>query len=238
MENSKSKLKLIINIFSWIIIIFAACVMIFTIVTVSVFNRNDRSMFGYKFYIVKTDSMSLSENNKDLDVHFNAGDIVIIKKVKQFSVLEAGDIIAFLSTNSDSYGETITHMIKEVRYNDEGKLLGYVTYGTNTGTEDAALVTPEFVLGEYKGKLVTIGYIFAFLKTTPGYIVCILMPFALLIGFNGYKCVKLFRKYKGEQMESIKKEREELEKERKQAQEMMKELQALKEQLEKKNQEK
>ena len=237
MENSKSKLKLIINIFSWIIIIFAACVMIFTIVTVSVFNRNDRSMFGYIFYIVKTDSMSLSENNKDLDVHFNAGDIVIIKKVKQFSVLEAGDIIAFLSTNSDSYGETITHMIKEVRYNDEGKLLGYVTYGTNTGTEDAALVTPEFVLGEYKGKLVTIGYIFAFLKTTPGYIVCILMPFALLIGFNGYKCVKLFRKYKGEQMDSIKKEREELEKERKLAQEMMKELQALKEQIEKKNQE-
>ena len=237
MENSKSKLKLIINIFSWIIIIFAACVMIFTIVTVSVFNRNDRSMFGYKFYIVKTDSMSLSENNKDLDVHFNAGDIVIIKKVKQFSTLEAGDVIAFLSTNSDSYGETITHMIKEVRYNDEGKLLGYVTYGTNTGTEDAALVTPEFVLGEYKGKLVTIGYIFAFLKTTPGYIVCILVPFALLIGFNGYKCVKLFRKYKGEQMDSIKKEREELEKERKQAQEMMKELQALKEQLEKKNQE-
>ena len=53
----------------------------------------------------------------------------------------------------------------------------------------------------------------------------------LLILMQGLNTVKLFRKYKKEQMEEMTAEREKLEEERKQTAEMMKELQALKEQL-------
>ena len=48
---------------------------------------------------------------------------------------------------------------------------------------------------------------------------------------QGLNTVKLFKKYKKEQMEEMVAEREKLEEERKQTAEMMKELQALKEQL-------
>ena len=232
--TAKKILNIALKVVTWLLVAFTVFMMIFTIVTVTTVDRNDRSIFGVKFYIVQTDSMSLSENNKDMDVHFNAGDIVIIKNVEDPRALQAGDVIAFMSTNSVSYGETVTHMIREVKKTEDGKVLGYVTYGTNTGTDDEALVEPEYVLGIYSGKLPGVGNFFAFVKSTPGYIVCILVPFLLLILYNGVNVIRLFRKYKREQMEAMQAERDKIEEERAEAQRMMQELLALKAQLDKK----
>lgn len=69
------------------------------------------------------------------------------------------------------------------------------------------------------------------MKTTPGYILCILVPFLLLIGYNGLNCIMLFRRYKRKQMEELQAEKEKIAEERRQSAEMMKELQALREQL-------
>lgn len=233
--TAKKILNIALKVVTWLLVAFTVFMMIFTIVTVTTVDRNDRSIFGVKFYIVQTDSMSLSENNKDMDVHFNAGDIVIIKNVDDPRALQAGDVIAFMSTNSVSYGETVTHMIREVKKTEDGKVLGYVTYGTNTGTDDEALVEPEYVLGAYSGKLPGIGNFFAFVKSTPGYIVCILVPFLLLILYNGVNVIRLFRKYKREQMADMQAEKEKLEAERAENQRMMQELLALKAQLDQKN---
>jgi len=233
--TAKKILNIALKVVTWLLVAFTVFMMIFTVVTVTTVDRNDRSIFGVKFYIVQTDSMSLSENNKDMDVHFNAGDIVIIKNVDDPRALQAGDVIAFMSTNSVSYGETVTHMIREVRKTEDGKVLGYVTYGTNTGTDDEALVEPEYVLGAYSGKLPGVGNFFAFVKSTPGYIVCILVPFLLLILYNGVNVIRLFRKYKREQMEAMQAEKDKLEAERAENQRMMQELLALKAQLDKKD---
>lgn len=232
--TAKKILNIALKVVTWLLVAFTVFMMIFTIVTVKTVDRNDRSIFGVKFYIVQTDSMSKSELNADMDVHFNAGDIVIIKDVKDRSGLQAGDIIAFMSTNSTSYGETVTHMIREVKTNSEGKVLGYVTYGTNTGVNDEALVEPEYILGAYFGKLPGVGNFFAFVKSTPGYIVCILVPFLLLILYNGVNIIRLFRKYKREQMEKMQAEKDKLDAERAENQRMMQELLALKAQLDKK----
>lgn len=231
----KKVMNILLKVVTWLLVAFTVFMMIFTVVTVTTVDRNDRSIFGIKFYIVQTDSMSLSENNKDMDVHFNAGDIVIIKNVKDPRVLQAGDVIAFMSTNSVSYGETVTHMIREVSTNDDGTVKGYITYGTNTGVDDEALVEPEYVLGAYSGKLPGVGNFFAFVKSTPGYIICILVPFLLLILYNGVNVIRLFRKYKREQMADMQAEKEKLEAERAENQRMMQELLALKAQLDQKN---
>ena len=232
--TAKKILNIALKVVTWLLVAFTVFMMIFTVFTVTTVDRNERSIFGVKVYIVQTDSMSLSENNKDMDVHFNAGDIVIIKNVDDPRALQAGDIIAFMSTNSVSYGETVTHMIREVKKTEDGKVLGYVTYGTNTGTDDEALVEPEYVLGAYSGKLPGVGNFFAFVKSTPGYIVCILVPFLLLILYNGVNVIRLFRKYKREQMADMQAEKEKLEAERAENQRMMQELLALKAQLDKK----
>ena len=234
----KKALGIATKILTWIVIAVTVFMMIFTIFSTLTFDRNDRNLFGIRFYIVLTDSMSPSENNKDDDVHFNAGDIVLIKNTDNAAALQPGDVIAFVSQNTVSFGETVTHMIREVKTNTSGKVLGYVTYGTNTGTDDEALVEPEYVLGTYAGKLPGVGHFFNFLKTTPGYIVCILVPFLLLILWQGVNTVRLFKQYKREQMADmnaeradIEAERAEIAKEREQSAEMMRELQALREQL-------
>ena len=232
MKIAKKILNIVWKGITWLLIAFTVFMMVFTIFTVATVDRNDRDIFGIKFYIVQTDSMSPSDRNAHLDVHFSAGDIVIIKNAENPAALQSGEIIAFLSTNSVSYGETVTHMIREPKY-ENGKLLGYVTYGTNTDTDDEALVEPEYVLGVYAGKLPGVGNFFAFVKSTTGYITCILIPFLLLILYNGVKVIRLFRKYKREQMEVMQAEKEQIEAERAENQRMMQELLALKAQLEK-----
>lgn len=209
------------TVFTWLVVALAVFMMIFTIVSVNTVDKNGtRSIFGYQFYIVKSDSMKAT--------HFKAGDIVISKAV-DVNELKEGDVITFISDNPDeSNGQAITHMIREKHV--ENGTVSFSTYGTTTGKTDDARAT--IILGKYVAKLPNMGFFFQYLKTTPGYIICILVPFLLLILSQGINCVRLFRAYRKEQNDAIAAEKEKLEAERAESQKMMEELLALKAQLE------
>ena len=225
----KKVLNIIKNIFVWLMVALAVCMMIFTVVSVNTFDRSDRSLFGFKAFIVLSDSMSKTD--------FDAGDLVLVKEVDP-STLKEGDIIAYTSQNTSNYGETVTHKIRKLTTDANGEA-GFIAYGTTTDTDDETVVTYPYVLGKYKTNIPKVGRFFMFLKTTPGYIVCILIPFLLLILIQGLNCIKLFRRYKLEQMAEMKEERAKIEEERAESQKMMAELLALKAQLaEKENQNK
>lgn len=231
----KKAFHIIKSVLVWLVAALAVCMMIFTIVSVNTFDRADRSLFGYKAFIVLSDSMSATD--------FSAGDLVLSKEVDP-STLQAGDIISFQSTDPDNYGEVVTHKIRE-RTTDENGNPGFITYGTTTGENDETIVTYDFVLGKYQTRLPGVGKFFQFLKTTPGYIVCIFLPFLLLILVQGFNSIRLFRRYKQEQLAELEAqreqekaelaaERERLEAERLQSQQLMAELQKLKKQLDEK----
>ena len=223
----KKVLNIIKNIFVWLMVALAVCMMIFTVVSVNTFDRSDRSLFGFKAFIVLSDSMSKTD--------FDAGDLVLVKEVDP-STLKEGDIIAYTSQNTSNYGETVTHKIRKLTTDANGEP-GFITYGTTTDTDDETIVTYPYVLGKYTTNIPKVGRFFMFLKTTPGYIVCILIPFLLLILIQGLNCIKLFRRYKLEQMAEMQEERAKIEEERAESQKMMAELLALKAQLaEKENQ--
>ena len=217
----KKALNIISTVLVWALVVATVGMMIFTLISVNTFDQANRSIFGYKFFIVRSDSMSATD--------FDAGDIVFVKNVDP-ATLQAGDIIAFTSQNSHNFGETVTHKIREITTDANGDP-AFITYGTTTDTNDEAAVTYPYVLGKYTGKIPNVGTFFQFLKTTPGYILCIFVPFLLLILYQGFQCIQLFRRYKKEQMEELEAERAKIEEERRQSMEMMKELQALKEQL-------
>ena len=168
------------------IVLLALCMMVFTIVSVATFDRSDRSLFGYKAFIVLSDSMSKTD--------FDAGDLILVKEVDP-ALLKEGDIIAYQSTNTENYGETVTHKIRELTTDAKGNP-GFITYGTTTGADDETIVTYEYVLGQYQKAIPKAGKFFQFLKTTPGYIICIFLPFLLLIVIQGVRSIKLFRRYK------------------------------------------
>ncbi len=223
----KKALQITKTVLVWLVVAIAVGTMIFTLVSVNTFDQTDRSIFGFKFFIVTSDSMSATD--------FDAGDIAISKNIDP-EALNEGDIITFLSQDSDSFGEVVTHKIRKLT-TDAGGRPGFVTYGTTTGTDDATIVTYEYVVGKYVGRIPSLGSFFIFLKTTPGYILCILIPFLLLIFSQGLNCIRLFRQYKKEQMDEMKAERVKIEEERAESQRMMAELLALKAQLARKEEE-
>ena len=217
----KKVLNIIKNVVVWLIVVLAVCMMIFTVVSVNTFDRNDRSLFGYKAFIVLSDSMSKTD--------FNAGDLVFVKQVDP-ATLNEGDIIAYTSQNTANYGETVTHKIRTLTKDANGDP-GFITYGTTTDTDDEVIVTYPYILGKYQGRIPKAGTFFNFLKTTPGYVVCILVPFLLLILIQGLNSIKLFRRYRKERMEEMEEERMKIEAERAESQKMMEGLLALKAQL-------
>ena len=226
-----AKMQKITNIISkcivGLLIAFSIFIMIFTIVSVTTVNKNERNLFGFRFYIVLSDSMSLSDENADLDVHFNAGDIIIAKNVKDATAIEEGEVISFISQNTESFGETVTHMVQKRIVSDSGKFIGYQTVGTNTMTTDGVVVGPEYVLGTYAGKLPYLGSFFQYTKTVPGYILCILVPFVLLIAYNVMNFVRLFKQYKDEQKAVLQREADAVEDQRRRNEELLAQLQAM-----------
>lgn len=209
--------KVIRSIFVWLMVVFAVGMMVFTVISVSTFDRADRKLFGYKAFIVLSDSMSKTD--------FNAGDLVLVKEVDP-ATLQEGDIIAYTSQNTANYGETVTHKIRSLTTDASGEP-GFITYGTTTDTDDETVVTYPYVLGKYSSHIPKVGTFFQFLKSTPGYIVCILVPFLVLILLEGVRCIRLFRKYKAEQQA----ERDKIAADRAETQRMMQELLQMKAQM-------
>ena len=56
------------TILVWLVVLLAVFMMVFTIVSVTTFNSNQRTLFGYRALIVMSDSMSATD--------FSAGDPV------------------------------------------------------------------------------------------------------------------------------------------------------------------
>ena len=222
----KKAWKILSTIGVWLVVLVAVFMMVFTIISVNTFDRNDRNIFGYRAYIVLSDSMAATD--------FDAGDLVLVKEVDP-TTLQEGDIIAYQSQNSENYGATVTHKIRSKTTDGSGNP-GFITYGTTTGVDDESVVTYPFILGKYQVALPKVGTFFQFLKTPQGYIVCILIPFLLLIIYQGLNCVKIFKMYKAEQMAELQAEKDALEEQRKQSETMMAQLLAMQQQLTQQNQ--
>ena len=217
----KKAWKIISTVLVWLMVVIAVFMMIFTIVSVNTFDRNDRDIFGLRCYIVLSDSMSATD--------FSAGDLVLVREVDP-TTLQEGDIIAYQSQNTENYGATVTHKIRSKTMDANGNP-GFITYGTTTGVDDETVVTYPFILGKYEMALPKVGTFFQFMRTPQGYIICILLPFLLLIIRQGLSCVKVFRRYKAEQMAELKAEKDALEAQRKQSEAMMAQLLAMQQQM-------
>lgn len=218
----KKALQILKNVFVILVAVAAVGMMVFTIISVTTFDQQDRSIFGYKAFIVMSESMSRTD--------FTTDDLILVKNVKDPSAYQEGDIISFVSQDPDSRNEIVTHKIRRAAVDEYGNP-GYITYGTTTDTDDRTVVTYPFILGQYRAKISGVGAFLRFLKSTPGYLVCIFIPFLILIAFQGIRCVRLFRQYKSEQQAEMAAERAALEAERAENRRMMDELMELKAKL-------
>lgn len=236
-KASAKVLDILRTVFVIVVIAMAVIMLIFTLVSVNTMDKEDIDIFGYKFFIVKSDSMKATD--------FAAGDIIISKIVDPRS-LKDGDIITFYDPtvvgNPGSDGErVVTHKIRYKTTTEDGDH-AFQTYGTTKDINDPFVVPYSHILGQYQFSLPKVGYLFAPENRVPVYIVFIFIPFMLLILSQGISFVRTFLKFRKEQKAIIAAERAKLDEERataleeqRKAQEeqrrMMEELLALKKQL-------
>ena len=198
-SKTKKALKITGNVLT---VAVAILVVIMTVLTVfsMVFNRDGTaSVFGVQAYVVQSDSMT---------PEFAAGDVIFSEEVNP-EELVAGDIITFISRDSASYGQTITHCIREVTmHNGE---LAFITYGIATGVDDGTPAVASDVLGRYAFRIAGLGSFFEFLKSVPGYIVCILLPFLVIIGLQIANIVSAVRAARAEKAAAAAAERSRVE---------------------------
>ena len=198
-SKAKKALKITGNVLT---VAVAILVVIMTVLTVfsMVFNRDGTaSVFGVQAYVVQSDSMT---------PEFAAGDVIFSEEVNP-EELVAGDIITFISRDSASYGQTITHCIRKVTtHNGE---LAFITYGIATGVDDGTPAAASDVLGRYTFRIAGLGSFFEFLKSVPGYIVCILLPFLVIIGLQVANIVSAVRAARAEKVAAAAAERSRVE---------------------------
>lgn len=126
-NKKKQKIKIIKKVLEIVTII-----LIYNIILSVVSSTNKISIinvFGYKSYIIKTNSMEPT---------ININDVLITKKVKKDEI-KTGDIITFIKN-----GEIITHRITQITENDE-----YTTKGDNNNIEDSFTISYENIEGKH-----------------------------------------------------------------------------------------
>ncbi len=229
-REQKGKLTivgLIGNIISWtmlvLLIVVATFLLYYIITTQLAATKGEKYSPKYSLYTIVSPSMT---------PNINVYDIVIDKKVEDFSELKVGDVITFISTSSISNGMTITHRIIDIIETNEGTK--YKTKGDNNLTADYSLVTQDKIIGKVKLRIPQLGRIQFFLSSKGGWLVIILIPALIIIVSDVLKLFKLVDiKKRVKNVEEDAKEEELYLKEKREIE--LKKQQELKEKLQSKN---
>lgn len=155
-------------------VIFIPVIILNMVMIVRAYTQPDSipSVFGYSPVIVLSGSMS---------PEFEAGDMIIIKKVDPYTLKE-GDVICFIEEES-----AVTHRIIEVQNVSGGDVL-YITQGDANNVEDSTPVVPAQVQGKYIDvHLSGMGDFAIFLQSTPGMMLFIGGPVLLFFLWDVFR---------------------------------------------------
>ena len=153
-------------------------------------NKDEAPSFGkYIPFIVQSGSMSGV---------IEGGDIIITTKIEPEDV-KLRDIISFYDPKGNGTS-VVTHRVIKIEDTDKGLVfttVGDVVYNENIekyGSEEAIpenvlnliveIVPEEKVISLYKSRIPVLGHISLFMSTIPGFIVCVLVPLLLLVGYD------------------------------------------------------
>ena len=126
---------------------------------------------GYLPLIVLTDSMYPA---------IESGDLIICHTAEPEEI-RVGDVIAFFDPAGNG-SSIVTHRVLEVTEE------GWRTKGDNNNTEDRLTVRPDDLVARYEGtRIAGAGNIALFMQTTPGLIVCVVLPLVVLVGYDAIR---------------------------------------------------
>lgn len=147
------------------------------------------NVFGHSFINVITDSM-----NGDQPDSFKKGDLIIINRNVNKHDLKEGQVITF-ETVINGQLELNTHRIVKAYYNDNGES-SYETKGDAALSNDEYLVSESKIVGVLVNKINGGGNFVAFLQSTPGFFLLIVLPALLFLGYELIQFIRNLLDYK------------------------------------------
>lgn len=117
--------------------------------------NKDKTIFGYRFFYIKTTSMVPT---------YGQGDLIFVKAVQEVSSIQKDDVITFMpgKTTENNY---LTHRVVEVMENYNGSgMTGFKTKGDANEDTDSFVVRPDKIVGVVKARVPKFGYVIAFVQ--------------------------------------------------------------------------
>lgn len=154
------------------------------------------SIGGYFPLIVLTDSMYPG---------IQSGDLIICHTATAQEV-QVGDVISFFDPAGNGTS-VVSHRVIEI--NDAAGELSFTTQGDANNAADAAAVPAENLVGIYMTRIAGAGNVAMFMQSTPGLVVCVVIPLVLLVGYDVVRR-RLYERKKAQDTEALMQELEAL----------------------------
>ena len=206
-KQSKSPVKIVLNVLLWVFLVFALITMLFAFMSVS--NDNGVPTIGNKVVLnVKTDSMYPT---------IKAGDMILgttltgeeKASLKAKSDDYAGDIITFWADlNGDGVEELNTHRIIAVNVEGNGT---YRTKGDNNELPDNYTVYDNKIICVWHDgdtRIAGLGAVIGFLQSKVGFFLIIILPLAAFFIYELVKFILLMVQIKNGDKKKISAEEE------------------------------
>lgn len=179
-------------------LLFAVIIVIIATVLFQIITGRETQVFGYRLYVVVTDSMT-----PELEV----GDVILSKSIEPEDI-KIDDVVTFIGVEGAQKGLIITHKVVREPYYEEGK--GYIL---TQGVKQFSTVDPPVPLENVQAvmvrKMTLLSGLFRLLRTPFGFILMIFMPLLLITIIQLVKVTK--KSYNKELKEALAKDKQNIE---------------------------
>ncbi|MGN1411901.1 MAG: signal peptidase I [Oscillospiraceae bacterium] len=174
-KNSTSTTYKVFEMFKTICVYVLSIAIVIGAILFATDKNPQKSLFGYRYYTVLTNSMEPT---------LSTGDIVIVKLANAVDI-NVGDVITFNPSNeSDAY---LTHRVVEKvsNYQDTG-VTCFKTQGDANDTEDGFLIDSSRVVGTVCFSIPKLGYVIRFVQLKWYFVVPLIIMLFVLFNLIEY----------------------------------------------------
>ena len=115
-------------------------------------------------------------------------DAVITRRVDSIDDIKKGDVVTYRAMDETYYGILITHRVVDIQKNGDKTI--FVTKGDNNETVDRSPIEFGQITGKVVMRIPKVGYIKYFLVSSYGWIIAIVIPSFMIIGYDIFKLVR------------------------------------------------
>ena len=169
----KKKILWVLNILFWIVLLGIVA----SAVWFRFNDQTDKSLFGYRIYTVKTNSMrtdkSLGERFKG--EAFEKGDLLIVKMTEP-SKVEVNDVVTFVPSGIEDGSVYLTHRVVK----KEAEKKTFITRGDANNMDDPEIADKQ-IIGVVVGAVPVIGRLLTSVQENPYLAIGLAVIFLLLL---------------------------------------------------------